>query len=185
MASNKKEWLDWVKALVIAGVLAFVVRMFFFTPIVVDGLSMEPTLENGDHMIVNKISYNFGEPQRFDIVIFHATIQKDYIKRVIGLPGEHVAVQDDVLYINNQQVVEPFLEESKAQLTDKMYTEDFSLEQLPGGYETIPEGHVLVLGDNRGDSTDSRLLGLIPYDQLVGKAELLYWPLDRLRFVKD
>ncbi|MFP3514501.1 signal peptidase I, partial [Peribacillus sp. SIMBA_075] len=76
------------KALLIAFGLAAIIRFFLFTPIVVDGESMMPTLEHGDRMIVNKIGYNIGEPDRFDIIVFHAPEQKDYIKRVIGLPGD-------------------------------------------------------------------------------------------------
>ncbi|SDJ72815.1 signal peptidase I [Sediminibacillus albus] len=185
MAKKKNEWLDWIKALLIAGLLAVIVRMFFFAPIVVDGPSMQPTLHDGDHMIVNKINYSIGDPDRFDIVVFHATAKKDYIKRVIGVPGDHVEVKDDSLYINGEKVEEPYIDSSKGMMGDnRTYTFDFKLEELPGGYEVIPENHVLVLGDNRGNSTDSRLLGLISYDQIVGEVQLLYWPLDRFRLIR-
>ncbi|QDP40157.1 signal peptidase I [Radiobacillus deserti] len=184
MAKKRNEWLDWLKALVIAGLLAFIVRTFLFTPIVVDGPSMLPTLENGDHMIVNKFTYLVGEPDRFDIVVFHATAKKDFIKRVIGLPGEHVEVRDETLYIDGEIVKEPFLDTEKNSLKQNdVFTFDFTLEDLPGNYSEIPPEHVLVLGDNRSNSTDSRLLGLIPYDQIVGEAAVLYWPLDRFRFI--
>ena len=184
MARKKSEWLDWIKALVIAGLIAFLVRMFLFAPIVVDGPSMLPTLQDGDHMIVNKFDYLIGEPERFDIAVFHATANRDYIKRVIGLPGEHVAVQNDTLYINGEEMTEPFIAERKNRGENQNYTFDFTLEELPGGFSEIPPEHVLVLGDNRGNSTDSRLLGLVPYEQLVGEAELIYWPLNRFRFVE-
>ena len=88
MLKLKNEWFDWVKALLIAFALAFIVRIFFFAPIVVDGPSMQPTLHNNDHMIVNKIIYNITDIERFDIIVFHATEKQDFIKRVIGLPGE-------------------------------------------------------------------------------------------------
>ncbi|MDL4840043.1 signal peptidase I [Aquibacillus rhizosphaerae] len=186
MAKKKSEWLDWIKALIIAGLLAFVVRMFFFAPIVVDGPSMLPTLENGDHMIVNKFSYTIGDPERFDIVVFHATLDKDYIKRVIGLPGETVEVKDEILYINGEEVDEPFLNDKIAQITNnQVYTFDFTMEDIPGEYQTIPDDHVLVLGDNRSNSTDSRLLGLISYDQLVGETSIIYWPPNRIGFTKE
>lgn len=184
---TKSEWFDWIKALLVAGILAFLVRMFLFTPIVVDGPSMLPTLEDGDHLIVNKFSYTIGEPERFDIVVFHASENKDYIKRVVGTPGEHVRVENDVLFIDGERVEESFIEESKqiAENNGQVYTFDFSIEDLPGGYQTVPEGHVLVLGDNRSNSTDSRMLGMVPIDQLVGKAEILYWPLDRFRLIRE
>ncbi|MDY0405901.1 signal peptidase I [Virgibacillus sp. 179-BFC.A HS] len=111
---KKNEWLDWIKAIVIAFIIAFVVRKFLFTPIIVDGPSMMPTLHDRDQMIVNKFLYRFETPERFDVVVFHATQKKDFIKRVIGLPGEHVAVKDNILYINGKKVEEPFLEEKKA-----------------------------------------------------------------------
>lgn len=187
MADKKnKEWLEWLKALLIALGLAFIVRMFLFAPIIVDGPSMLPTLHDRDQMIVNKFSYYFQEPDRFDIVVFHASSQKDFIKRVIGLPGEHVAIDDNVLYINGEAVEESFLADSSEKLSPfQTVRNDFTLEELPGGYSAIPEGHVLVLGDNRGNSTDSRMLGVIDIDQIVGKASLIYWPFDRIQFVGE
>src|SRR5690625_3632432 len=142
MAKRDSEWLDWIKALLVAFGLALIVRMFFFAPIMVDGPSMLPTLHDGDQMIVNKFIYNISEPERFDIVVFHASVQKDFIKRIIGLPGEHVQVKDNVLYINGEEVSEPFLREQKEQIKPyQTLTNDFKLEDLPGGYEIIPENH--------------------------------------------
>ncbi|QXE03079.1 signal peptidase I [Terribacillus sp. DMT04] len=181
MAKQKNEWLDWLKALVIAVIIAVVVRMFLFAPIVVDGPSMQPTLHDNDFMIVNKLSYHLHDPERKDIVVFHATEEKDYIKRVIGIPGDHVEMIDDTLYINGEVVEEPYLESEKEALADGgNLTNDFKLEDLPGNYEEIPEGYVLVLGDNRRNSTDSRYIGLIPEDQIVGKVQLTFWPLNRI-----
>ncbi len=104
------DWFDWLKAFVIALILALIIRSFFFSPIIVDGPSMQPTLYDRDQMIVNKFIYHFKDPERFDIVIFHASEDKDFIKRVIGLPGEHVMVKDNVLYIDGEEVEQPFLE---------------------------------------------------------------------------
>ncbi|RYG73890.1 signal peptidase I [Lentibacillus lipolyticus] len=186
MAKRKSEWFDWVKALLIAFGIAFIVRTFFFAPIVVDGPSMMPTLHNGDQMIVNKFIYDIRQPERFDIVVFHASDRKDFIKRVVGLPGEHVAVEDDTLYIDGEKVEESFLQKRKDSMPSyQTLTGDFQLEELPGEYETIPENHVLVLGDNRNNSTDSRILGLVSTDQIVGKTSLIYWPLDRIRILDE
>ncbi|HEX6593914.1 MAG TPA: signal peptidase I [Bacillota bacterium] len=184
MAKKKNEWFEWVKALLIAIALAYVVRTFFFAPIVVDGPSMLPTLHDRDQMIVNKFTYRIKDPERFDIIVFHASQQKDFIKRIIGLPGEHVEVKDNVLYIDGKAVEEPFLAENKEYL-DSYQTADFRLEDLPGGYDKIPEGQILVLGDNRGNSTDSRLMGLISMDQIVGKTSLIYWPFERWQLLND
>lgn len=183
MAKKKKknEWMEWTKALLLALGLAVIVRMFLFAPIIVDGPSMLPTLQDRDQMIVNKFSYYFKEPDRFDIVVFHASSQKDFIKRVVGLPGEHVAVENDELYIDGEPVEENFLMKDDPEA----FRNDFTLEELPGQYETIPEGYLLVLGDNRANSTDSRMIGLVSMDQVVGKASFIYWPLDRIQFVRD
>ena len=106
---TKNESWEWIKALLIAFALAALIRVFLFTPIVVDGISMMPTLEDGDRMIVNKIGYTIGKPDRFDIVVFHAPEQKDYIKRIIGLPGDTVEYREDILYINGEPLEEPYL----------------------------------------------------------------------------
>ncbi|TGB04826.1 signal peptidase I [Halobacillus salinus] len=181
----KQQWLDWIKAFVIAAVLAVVVRVFLFAPVVVEGPSMLTNLHSGDHLIVSKINYTLGSPDRFDIVVFHATERKDYIKRVIGVPGDHVEYVDDQLYINGDPVEEPFLDEQKEQHPNENWTNNFSIEQLPGGYEEVPEGSLLVLGDNRQNSTDSRMLGVIDDDQIVGQALLSYWPLDRVQWLSE
>ncbi|MFD1067597.1 signal peptidase I [Oceanobacillus locisalsi] len=172
---KKNEWLDWIKALLLAFGFVFLVRMFLFAPIVVEGPSMLPTLHDRDQMIVNKINYTIGEPDRFDIVVFHAPEQNDFIKRVVGLPGEHVAVRDDVLYIDGEPVEQPFL-------SDQVFTNDFELEDLEEGHEVVPEDSVFVLGDNRSNSTDSRIIGVVPMDEVVGEASLVYWPLNRIHF---
>lgn len=184
---EQSEWLSWLKALIIALFLVWLIRTFLIIPIEVDGPSMEPTLHNGDYMIAEKISYRFSSPQRFDIVIFHATEDKDYIKRIIGLPGEVVEYKDDKLYINDQFIEEPYLAEHLAQLqSDTLYTVDFNLtEDIIGQHQTIPEGYYLVLGDNRSNSTDSRsdLVGLVSEDDIIGQARFIYWPFKRIGLV--
>lgn len=185
MAKGKKnEWLDLLKTVLIAVLIAAIVRMFLFAPIVVDGPSMQPNLHDRDHMIVNKFSYYLHEPDRFDIVVFHESRKKDFIKRVIGLPGEKVQYKDDTLYIDGKKVEEPFLQGEKAEKdTNGPLTGDFKLEELPGEYEKVPEDHVLVLGDNRKNSTDSRIIGTIPIESIVGKANFTYWPLNRIKWL--
>src|SRR5699024_12465347 len=137
-----------------------------------------------DQMIVNKFTYRIQEPERFDIIVFHASQQKDFIKRIIGLPGEHVEVKDHVLYIDGEAVEEPFLAKHKDQL-HSYHTADFRLEDLPGGYEKIPEGLVHVLGDKRGNSRDSRAKRLIPMDQRVEKTNIIYWLIDRRQCLSE
>jgi len=178
----KSESWEWLKAVAVALILAIVIRSFFFAPIVVDGQSMMPTLEHNDRMIVNKIGYNISEPDRFDIIVFHAPENKDYIKRVIGLPGDSIHYENDMLYINDEAYEEPFLDDFKAETENKPLTGNFNLSDVTG-YETIPEGYVFVLGDNRQHSKDSRHIGVIPYDEVVGKANFVFWPVREVRLV--
>lgn len=184
---EKNEVWEWMKALLIAFAIAAVIRYFLFTPIVVDGESMMPTLENGDRMIVNKIGYTIGEPDRFDIVVFHAPEQKDYIKRIIGLPGDTVEYKNDQLYINGEPYDEPYLDEYKAQITEGTLTEDLTLHDIPyfdPSLDTIPEGFVLVMGDNRRFSKDSRHIGLVSQDEIIGNTSIRFWPLKQVSIIK-
>lgn len=182
MFKAKSEAFEWIKAIVIALILAVLIRTFLFAPIIVKGESMYPTLHNGEQMIVNKIGYAFSEPKRFDIVVFHANEEQDYIKRVIGLPGDHIEYIDDTLYINGVPYEEEYLEPLKKGLDTKL-TYDFSLEEITKE-KTIPEGYIFVMGDNRQYSLDSRDLGPISIDQVVGKANIVYWPFSNIRIAK-
>ncbi len=180
---KKNEIWEWIKALLIALGLAAIIRVFFFTPIVVDGESMLPTLDNLDHMIVNKIGYTIGEPDRFDIIVFHAEEQKDFIKRVIGLPGDEIEYKDDVLFINGKAYEEPYLVENKAEVPGSLLTENFTLEDKIDR-KTVPAGTVFVLGDNRRESKDSRVIGVVPIDEIIGSTKVVFWPLNGIRIVK-
>ncbi|WP_042348943.1 signal peptidase I [Bacillus massiliigorillae] len=187
MTKKKNEVWEWLKALIIAVLLAAVIRYFLLAPIVVDGQSMMPTLHNQDRMIVNKIGYTIGEPERFDIIVFHAPEKKDYIKRVIGLPGDRIEYKDDTLYVNGKAYEEPYLDEYKKQRDEEIdgpLTESFTLSELPWGEETVPEGHLFVMGDNRRYSKDSRQIGFVSLDDVIGKTSMVYWPIKDIRIVK-
>lgn len=181
---EKNELWEWTKALLIAFAIAAFIRYFLFTPIVVDGDSMMPTLENGDRMIVNKFSYKIGEPERFDIVVFHAPEQKDYIKRVIGVPGDFVEYKDDQLYINGEAIDEPYLDAYKAQISEGNLTGDFSLNDIDPSLDVIPEGYVFVMGDNRRFSKDSRHIGIVDQKEIIGNTSIIFWPLNEIEIVK-
>ena len=184
VGKEKNELWEWIKALLIAFAIAAFIRYFLFTPIVVDGDSMMPTLENGDRMIVNKIGYTIGNPDRFDIVVFHAPEGKDYIKRVIGLPGDHVEYIDDQLYINGEPIDEPYLDQYKVEITEGNLTGDFKLQDINPSLDIIPEGHVFVMGDNRRFSKDSRHIGVVDIDEIIGDTNLIFWPISEIRIVK-
>lgn len=184
--SKKNELLDLIKSIAIAFIFALVIRTFIFSPTLVHGASMMPTYEDGDRVIVNKISKQFSSIERFDVIVFEAPIGNDYIKRVIGLPGDHIAYMDDILYINGEAIEEPYLDEYKEQLPDNgLLTFNFTLESLMD-YQKIPEGYLFVLGDNRTKSADSRdpRVGLIPMEKVLGKANIRFYPFDNVGIVK-
>lgn len=177
---DKNEIWEWIKALLIAIILAFIIRAFFFAPIVVDGKSMEPTLQNQDRMIVTKI----GEPKRFDIVVFHAPDGTDYIKRVIGLPGDRIEYKNDILYINGKAYDEPYLDKYKSELKDGgTLTDSFTLKETAVGKDVVPEGDLFVMGDNRRWSKDSRKIGAIPLEKVVGTTNIVYFPIKDIELI--
>ncbi|MTH52723.1 signal peptidase I [Bacillus mangrovi] len=183
MAKNKNELFEWLKAIGLAVVIALVIRQFLFTTVVVDGESMLPALHPYDRMIVNKAGFAASGPDRFEIVVFHASEGEDYIKRIIGLPGDTVEYRRDQLYINGKAIDEPFLEDYKKQLIDPPLTENFTLSEA-AGRKKVPEGHVFVMGDNRRISKDSRHIGTVPVSDIMGEANFVYWPLSDIRIVK-
>jgi signal peptidase I len=170
-AKRKSEFWGWVKTVAIAFILAVAIRTFVIERFEVQGASMVPTAHDGEHFIIDKWSYQFGEPERFDLIVFQATEEDRYIKRVIGLPGDTIRFENDILYIKGEQIEEPYLQEAKAAYSGSVYTEDFSFE------ETVPENHVFVMGDNRPISLDSRAIGPVSEDKIIGKVGLRFWPL--------
>lgn len=173
----KKEGFEWIKAFVIGLIIFIFIRTFFFSNYVVQGESMEPTLVDGNKLIVNKLSYQVGELHRFDVIVFHHNKEEDFVKRIIGLPGDKIEYRNDELYINGDKVDEPYLEKYKKEALGMQITEDFTLEEITG-MKTVPEGKLFVLGDNRLKSWDGRRFGFISADQVVGKVNLRYWPLN-------
>lgn len=181
---EKSSIFEWVRAFIVAVVLAFIIRTFLYAPILVDGVSMMPTLHDQNRMIVDKISYVITDPKRFDIVVFKATETKDYIKRVIGLPGDTVEYKDDVLYINGEPYDEPYLDQYKSELNEgELLTYNFTMEELIGE-KVVPEDKIFVLGDNRRNSNDSREIGTIAMDDVIGKTSIVYWPFKEMRIEK-
>ncbi|WP_088042482.1 signal peptidase I [Bacillus sp. EAC] len=175
----KKEVFDWGKALILGVAIAFIVRTFLFSTYVVDGESMMPTLKDGNLLVINKFGYQLGEIKRFDVIVFHANKEEDYVKRVIGLSGDTIEYKNDHLYINNKKMSEPYLNEYKSILKGVPFTGDFSLNEITGKTR-VPSGYVFVEGDNRPKSYDSRLFGFVKVDKIVGKVDLLYWPLSNM-----
>lgn len=171
----KKEILEWVMAIVIAIVLIFVIRTFLFVSYSVDGESMDPTLADGDRVIVNKFIEYFNDNSLDDLVVFNSEEGPAYVKRVIATEGDSVEMVDKQVFVNDEP-----LDQSYVTHNEDTYMDNFTLEDLGVEAEEIPEGHLLVLGDNRPVSRDSRDFGLIEEDDVVGKVQLRYWPLNEI-----
>lgn len=150
--------------------LIVMIRTFIVTPVRVNGDSMHPTLKNGEIMLLNKINYRFNDIKRFDIVVVNEPDQK-IIKRVIGLPGETIEYKNNTLYINDKKVEEPYLKEETA---------DFNLKEL--GLTKIPKNEYFVIGDNRDNSKDSRIIGPVKRKEISGRTRLVILPLNEKGF---
>lgn len=169
--------LSFLETVVVALVISIVLYIFIMTPHEVIGNSMHPTYKNGEYLMANKITYRLKDPQRGDVIIFKYSDTQDFIKRVIGLPGDTVMLKDGQLYINNK-----LLDESNY-LNDSVYTNggDFLKE---GESKTVPEGEYFVCGDNRPHSSDSRTFGSVSKEDIKGKAWIVYFPFPEFRIVQ-
>ncbi|MYL51192.1 signal peptidase I [Halobacillus litoralis] len=173
-----KKYKRAIRTVLFALLLAFVFRSYLFASYIVDGESMEPTLYDGNLLMVNKAVYDWQDIGRQQVIVFHANEEEDYVKRVIGVSGDEIAVRDDQLYINGKRVDESYLDPLRP--NDGLpFTEDFTLEEVTG-HQKVPEGHLFVMGDNRRDSLDSRYFGFVPADTVVGKVDVRYWPMNQL-----
>lgn len=207
-----KDIFEWIYCIIIAVVLALLVRYYVGTPTIVNQTSMFPTFNNNDRLILNRLYRTLKTtPQRGDIITFEAPSvsylngeevdlnnpvaiynnepeglfskfmynvvefgKTSYIKRVIGLPGEHVQIKDEKVYINGEELQEAYLPEGT--VTDSMASDGISGGQFLD--LIVPEGTVFVMGDNRSHSADSRRFGCIPYEKIEGKVVLRFWPLN-------
>jgi signal peptidase I len=161
---------DWAVVIVVALLVAFVVRTFVLAHFVVDGTSMYSTLHDDDRVFVNKLSYRVHDPNRGDVVVLHqdsGASKRDLIKRVIALPGETIEVRSCQVVIDGRPLQEPYLD------PEVVTPGNCGGDTAP---VTVPEDHVFVMGDNRGGSQDSRALGPIEEDDLVGRAFVVFWP---------
>ena len=172
-------FLDLVETIVIGLSLFLVVYLFFMQPHQVNGQSMVPTFQSGEYVLTDKVSYKLGQPERGDIVVFHAPPAAncpvgtgcDFIKRVLGVPGGTVEVRDDAIIVNGQALTEPYIHDE--------------FETLPGAFTrdraiTLGADEYFVSGDNRPYSSDSRAWGPIQKRDIVGKAFFRYWPADKV-----
>jgi len=153
--------VDILETLLLSVVLFFVINALS-ARIKIDGSSMEPNLHHGEFVIVSKVNYRIGEPERGDVVVFDfpRNITEEYIKRIIGLPGERIHVEDGNVYVDDILLSEPYL------MVEPQYE----------GEWIVPENALFVLGDNRNNSSDSHNWGMVPMENVIGEALLIYWP---------
>ena len=172
-----KEVLDWVVFFVILIGLTFLINTYVGQRTYISGPSMQPTLHDGDNLIVDKISYRFTDPKRYDIIVFPYRYQDDtfYIKRIIGLPGETVQIINGYVYINGE------LREDEVYGAEVMEDAGIASEPI-----TLGEDEYFVLGDNRNHSSDSRdpNVGVLHRDELIGRAWVRIWPFDKFGVIR-
>jgi signal peptidase I len=169
--------VEFLVILLIAFALVFgFVRPFVLEAFWIPSKSMVPALEVGDRVFVNKFIYRFHPPERHDIVVFESEEgsteggQEDLIKRVVGLPGDEISVQDGTLFVDGERQEEPYVNKQRPD------TSSF-------GPTVVPEGEVFVMGDNRADSRDSRYIGPVPLENIEGEAFMIFWPPRDIGFI--
>lgn len=161
---------EWLVAILLAFLIALFIRLFLFAPYEVHGTSMSPTLNGEELLVVNKWIYNIKEPEYGDIIVFHTSETKDFIKRIIGLPGDRIKIENGILYRNGKPLHETYIK-----------------GRMEGTFEEVlvPSGHLFVLGDNRNNSKDSRVIGTIRMQDVVGRAEMVLLPISEIHFFLD
>ncbi len=170
-------FLDAIETVVIALAIFVVIYLFLIQPHQVKGNSMHPNFIDGEYILTDKISYRFRPPQRGDVVVFKAPKDHeiDFIKRIIGLPGEVVKVSGGFIYVNDKQLPETYLPKDYVAKPGSFLTSDQNA--------IVPPGNYFVLGDNRSHSSDSREWGFVKKEEIIGRAWFRYWPISQLGFV--
>jgi len=206
MSANKPLWREWLESLIVIAILAIVIRSFIVAPFKIPSSSMVPTLEVGDYLFVMRYSYGFRIPftdvqiapspaKRGDVAVFDypEDRSKDYIKRIVGVPGDQIRYEKNELFVNGKKMLlteqgrrayylqdgsvdmSMQFEEQLFKVNHFVLRKDFSIKD---GVWKVPEGHFFVLGDNRNNSRDSRFWGFVPQNYLVGKAAIVWWSWD-------
>ncbi|MBD3918216.1 signal peptidase I [Paenibacillus sp. PR3] len=185
-----KEIFEWVKAIAIAVILVLIIRWLLFMPFIVDGPSMQPNFQTGERVIVNKILYKIREPKRGEVIVFHVPEEgRNFIKRVIGVEGDTIRYEGDDLYVNGEKVDETYIKEAIDQAhaeghdyNNSQFSQNFPNESFTES--VVPKGHIFVLGDNRPESKDSRMIGFVSLDEVIGRSDVIFWPMDKAKIVK-
>ncbi len=186
---QKSAAREWIESILIALVLALFIRTFFVQAFKIPTGSMRMTLMEGDRILVNKLRYGprvpfthyrlpgFGRPQRGDVIVFiyPEDPKRDFIKRIIGLEGESVKIKDGDIFVDGTLVDESPMNQFYYYNRGRYGNRDEAVR--------VPEGHLYVLGDNSASSKDSRYWGFVPEENIIGRAEVIYWPIRRIRFI--
>jgi len=175
--SRRRIVIEWAVILVVAVTASFLIRTFAIQTFVIPSKSMKPTLHVGDRILVNKLSVEFGSINVGDVIVFKAPPREhcndesiaDLVKRVIGLPGQHLTSKGNTIYVNGKALKEPWTY--------------FRTIGTPMGHVTVPQDSYFVMGDNRADSCDSRFWGTVPRSDIIGKVFLRVWPPSRIGFI--
>lgn len=169
----KQSVLSFVRDLAVALIAVLLIITFVFQIVIVDGPSMMETLQDGERMFVTKYQYLFGDPQRFDVVICHFPDRgrENFVKRVVGIPGDTVSIEEGVLHLDGEAIAEPYIEH---------------LPYSDMAPVTLGEGEYFVMGDNRTVSHDSRYpdVGPLQRKQIIGKVRAVIWPLTEIRWIR-
>lgn len=170
MKRKKGELWEWLRSIIVAVILAFLIRMFVIEIFLVEGNSMYPVLKNNERLIVNKFIYRLQEPERDDIVVFRHLFERDFIKRIAAVEGDLFEIRGGQIFVNGIRIEKPWLPGNK----DDNH-----------GPVVVPPGYIFVLGDNRANSMDSRdpAVGFIPLEKIKGRAFFVFWPLSHFRLL--
>ncbi len=174
------QWKEWGEPFLIAALLAFVIRSFILGPYKIPTGSMIPTFMIGDRIFVDKVSYRLHPPERGDIIVFKYPLdrKKDFVKRLVGLPGDRIEIREGKLLVNGKAMEDPpFSEHYYYNHEDWEYGKT-------GQIIIVPPRSLFALGDNSAQSSDSRNWGFVPQKDLIGKAILIWWPLQRIKLVR-
>lgn len=182
MSDKKKEIIKSIIELVVFAAIVLLVFKYIVVPVRIIGDSMENNLHDNNIAFINAIGSRNGNVDRFDVVVLYSEeLDEKIIKRVIGLPGEHIVFKDDQLYVNDVLVEQDFLDEefmeySKKQYSNELFTDDFEV--------TVGSNEIFVLGDNRLGSTDSRVLGCFSFDDIIGKNGVVIFPFNNIQWLE-
>lgn len=169
---------DLLEVIVFSGAIFLVLYLLVLQPHKIKGASMDKSFFNGEYLLTDKLTYRFGEPKRGDVIVFKAprTDGEEYIKRIIGLPGEVIALKDGKVYIDGKKLIESYIETTIYTSGGSYLKEGFNMQ--------VPQGKYFVMGDNRPYSSDSRVWGFITKKDITGRAWIVYWPLEKTGVIK-